>query len=130
MFALPQNKADGRPNNINVNHCDPIIELPTSPSSENNLPTSPSCINILGEIEDLEDILDEIEDEDSCKGDDYFKELSTLKLDKEQLKAGGDYFEPNDMENSNMVVAYEPNKASKFMPELKCVTRLRTKRMV
>ncbi|XP_028788600.1 DEMETER-like protein 3 [Neltuma alba] len=134
-FALPGNDAEGRPNNssersdvaakhlegfsdplivsnvkdtstTNTKECEPIVDYPASPIAENTQ----------AEIVDIEDL---------CKGDDDPEEFITIKLNEERLN----YFERSEMENSNVVVAYNPNRG-KSMPKMKSVSRLRTERMV
>ncbi|KAL6998098.1 hypothetical protein U1Q18_008225 [Sarracenia purpurea var. burkii] len=107
-----------------VNHCEPIIEVPTTPEPTVELPATPDHEQPQVSYSDIEDGI----------GEDP-EEIRTIKLNIEELTQNLQTYMQQNMEiqEANMskaLVALTPEVASIPMPKLKNVNRLRSEHRV
>lgn len=102
-----------------INHYEPIVEVPTTPEPTVEMPASPEP-----EPQDIEDLF--------CEDP---EEIPTIKLNIEELTQNlQNYMEQNmelqEGEMSKALIALTPEAASLPVPKLKNVSRLRTEHRV
>ncbi|WOH00832.1 hypothetical protein DCAR_0520207 [Daucus carota subsp. sativus] len=124
-LQLPASQSDQlSEKNMQISHCEPIVEVPASPEPIIEVPATPEPERAEGGEDDIEDLFDEDPDE-----------IPTIKLDiQEFTQTLQEYIHRNmelqECDVSKALVALTPEAASIPAVKLKNVSRLRTEHQV